>query len=65
MRPIVILLCVLTAIMLAVFPVWPYSKEWGYWPAGIATVVAVAVLCWLLFGEVKKVRNTRNRSRGY
>jgi drug/metabolite transporter (DMT)-like permease len=41
------LIIVLFVVGIAVFPVWPYSRKWGYWPV---MVVYIGMLLVLLFG---------------
>ena len=43
-----ILLIALVLICLGAFPIWPYSKSWGYYPSG-GLGVAVVVLLVLVF----------------
>ena len=46
------LLVILAILLIALIPTWPYSRGWGYYPAGF---LAVLLLLWLLliwFGYV-------------
>jgi Protein of unknown function (DUF3309) len=49
---ILILLIILTALLLAAIPAWPYSRNWGYYPSGgVGIVIAVILLLLLLTGQ--------------
>ena len=37
---------------LAVYPVWPYSRGWGYGPSGVLGAVLVVVVVLFLMGRV-------------
>jgi hypothetical protein len=43
-----ILIILLILMLLGVFPVWPHSRSWGYYPTGglglLLTIVVVLVL---------------------
>jgi len=44
-----IILIVIILLLLAVIPTWPYSRGWGYNPAGlVVAVLLVFVVLWLL-----------------
>lgn len=44
-----LLVIVLVLILLGALPVYPYSREWGYYPSGIlALIVAVVAIMLLL-----------------
>jgi hypothetical protein len=47
-----ILLIVLILILLGVFPVWPHSKNWGYFPSGGLGIVLVIILILMLLGRI-------------
>lgn len=47
-----ILLIVLIVILLGAWPAWPYSRSWGYYPAGGVGVVLVIVIVLLLLGVI-------------
>ena len=39
----VVILLVITLI--GVFPAWPYSRDWGYWPsAGVSVILLTLVI---------------------
>ena len=39
MAALIIILCVILAAMIAVFPVWAYSISWGYYPFGLLSIL--------------------------
>jgi Protein of unknown function (DUF3309) len=39
-----ILLMVLTALLIAAMPIWPYSRNWGYHPSGGVGIVLAVIL---------------------
>jgi hypothetical protein len=45
-----ILLILLILLVLGLIPTWPYSRQWGYAPSGIAGVLLVIVIILLLMG---------------
>ncbi|MGA4475973.1 DUF3309 family protein [Ectopseudomonas chengduensis] len=47
-----ILIIVLVLMLIGVFPVWPHSRSWGYWPTGGLGVVVIVLLILLLLGRV-------------
>jgi len=44
-----ILLIILLVLVFGTAPTWPYSRQWGYYPAGGLGVVLLIVLILLLF----------------
>ncbi len=44
-----ILLIILILILLGVIPVWPHSKQWGYYPSGGVSIILIIVILLLLF----------------
>jgi hypothetical protein len=49
---ILILLIILTALLLAAIPAWPYSRNWGYYPSGgVGVVIAVILLLLLMTSQ--------------
>jgi hypothetical protein len=46
-----LLLLVVIALVVFALPAWPYSKEWGYRPTGILTVLLVIFLIWAIAGN--------------
>ncbi|MDX5995354.1 DUF3309 family protein [Ectopseudomonas alcaliphila] len=47
-----ILLIVLVLMLVGVFPAWPHSRSWGYWPTGGLGIVVIILLVLLLLGRV-------------
>lgn len=45
-----ILLIVVLLLLVGALPTYPYSRQWGYRPAGGLSLVLVVVLLLLLFG---------------
>jgi Protein of unknown function (DUF3309) len=45
-----LLLILLIIVLLAVFPAWPYSRGWGYYPTGGVGLILVIILILLLLG---------------
>jgi hypothetical protein len=43
-----VLVVVLVLVLIGALPVYPYSREWGYYPSGILTVAVAAVALTLL-----------------
>jgi hypothetical protein len=46
-----ILLIVLVLVLLGGLPTWPYARNWGYGPSGLAGLLVVVLLV-LLFMQV-------------
>jgi len=47
-----ILLIVLILVLVGVFPTWPHSKKWGYYPSGLLGIVALILLVLVLLGRI-------------
>ena len=47
-----LLLLVLLILMIASLPTYGYSRDWGYAPSGILTVLLIIVLILLLMGRI-------------
>lgn len=47
-----ILLIVLLLLLLGVFPAWPYSRGWGYYPSSGLGLVLVIVLILAVMGRL-------------
>lgn len=47
-----ILLIILILILLGALPLYPYSRDWGYFPSGILGLVVVVILILLLMGRL-------------
>ena len=48
----VILLVILILLLLGAVPTWPYSRNWGYAPSGILTLLVIVLIILLLTGRV-------------
>lgn len=49
---ITILLIILVLMLIGVFPAWPYSRGWGYYPSGGLGVVVLILIILLLLGRI-------------
>ncbi len=47
-----LLLIILVLLLLGSVPVWPYSRDWGYYPGGGVGLVLLIVLLLVLFGRI-------------
>jgi hypothetical protein len=48
-----LLLLILLIILLAgVYPAWPYSRSWGYYPSGGVGLVVLILVLLLLMGRI-------------
>ena len=47
-----ILFIVLILILIGAVPVWPHSRDWGYGPSGIVSLLILVFLILLLTGRV-------------
>jgi hypothetical protein len=45
-----ILLVILILLLLGALPVFPYSRDWGYYPSGGLGLILIIVLLLFLFG---------------
>ena len=49
---VLILLIILAALLGAAIPVWPHSRNWGYYPSGgIGVVIMIIILLLLISAE--------------
>jgi hypothetical protein len=48
----IMLLLFLVLFQVAVTPVWPYSRTWGYAPSGIVALGVIVMLVLVLTGAV-------------
>jgi hypothetical protein len=46
-----ILLVVLVLLIVGVFPVWPHSANWGYYPGGGLSLILVIALIFVFSGR--------------
>ncbi len=47
-----LLLILLLILIFAVVPAWPYSRGWGYYPAGGLGTILLIILILMLLGAV-------------
>jgi hypothetical protein len=47
-----ILLIVLILLLIGSFPVYPHSRNWGYYPGGILGTILIIVLILVLLGRL-------------
>lgn len=47
-----ILLVILVLILLGVFPAWPHSRNWGYMPSGVISLIVVVLVILLVMGRI-------------
>lgn len=47
-----ILIIVLLLVLLGVFPAWPHSINWGYWPSGGLGIALAVVIILLVLGRI-------------
>jgi hypothetical protein len=47
-----VLIVLLVLALLGVFPTWPHSREWGYFPSGGFGLVLLIVVVLLLSGRI-------------
>jgi hypothetical protein len=47
-----ILLLIVIILLIAVWPSWPYSRGWGYYPSGGLGLILLILLILLLLGRL-------------
>jgi hypothetical protein len=47
-----LLLIILIVLLIGVFPAWPYSSGWGYYPSGGMGLLVLIILILLLTGRL-------------
>lgn len=47
-----ILLVILVLMLIGVFPSWPYSRGWGYYPSGGLGIIVLILVILLLMGRL-------------
>lgn len=52
MNVISLLLIILLLMVIGVFPTWPHSRNWGYYPSSSLGLVVVVLLVLMLMGQV-------------
>jgi hypothetical protein len=46
---VLIVIIILLVLVFGAFPTYPYSRNWGYYPAGgLGTILLIIVILWLL-----------------
>jgi hypothetical protein len=46
---VLIVIIVLLILVFGAFPAYPYSRNWGYYPAGgLGTILLIILILWLL-----------------
>lgn len=44
-----IIVLILLLLLFGSFPAYPYSRDWGYYPAGgLGTILLIVLILWLL-----------------
>ena len=44
-----IVIIILLVLVFGTFPAYPYSRNWGYYPAGgLGTILLIVLILWLL-----------------
>jgi len=46
-----LLLLLVIGLVIFALPAWPYSKQWGYRPTGILSVLLVIFIIWAIAGN--------------
>jgi hypothetical protein len=47
-----LLLLLLVILLVGVFPAWPYSRDWGYYPSGALGLIVVVLVVAALMGRL-------------
>jgi hypothetical protein len=47
-----LLLIILILLLLGALPTWPYSRGWGYYPAGGLGLILVILVILVLLGRI-------------
>jgi hypothetical protein len=47
-----IILIVLILFLVGAFPAWPHSRNWGYGPSGLTSVIVIVLIILLLTGRL-------------
>jgi hypothetical protein len=50
--PSLFLLILFLALLLAVLPIWPHSRSWGYYPGGFIGLLLLLLLLLLYLGRL-------------
>ena len=46
------LFVLLIVLVVGTMPAWPYSRDWGYYPSGLAGLVLVVLIVMALSGRL-------------
>jgi hypothetical protein len=52
MNLMTIFIILLVLMLIGVFPTWPHSQAWGYYPSGGIGLVLIILVILLLFGRI-------------
>lgn len=47
-----ILIIILILLVLGALPLWPYSRNWGYYPTGGLALLLLIIIILLLMGRI-------------
>ena len=47
-----ILIVILVLMLIGVFPAWPHSRGWGYYPSGGLGIIVLILIILLLMGRI-------------
>jgi hypothetical protein len=47
-----LLLLIVVVLLAGVFPAWPYSRDWGYFPSGTLGLILLIVVIAALTGRI-------------
>lgn len=47
----VLLLIVVLLLLIAALPVWPYSRDWGFYPSGLLGLILIILILLLYMGR--------------
>jgi hypothetical protein len=45
----------LSVLVLGALPSWPYSRDWGYAPSGLLSLVAIVLILLALLGRLPAI----------
>jgi len=46
------LFLLLIVLVIATMPAWPYSRDWGYYPSGLAALVVSVLILMAISGRL-------------
>jgi hypothetical protein len=49
-----ILFIVLVLLLVGVFPAWPHSRKWGYYPTGGLSLLVIVLLILIVSGVIPR-----------